>query len=186
MSESSNVDDSVAKAAKMVERPWFKEAYKSALQFYEKDSALDSKDRLELSKTFVTISRAQLWGGWAAFAVVFGSPFAYRLYKTGAVRGVKVPRYFALGLLAMFGTSQFSGRYAYKSKLAELNAAGTFESTNSYDDEIQIDSEGNAIDNKEGTKPSNQRQYEMLKLASGFWDGAKMGSVLLCHVQQSR
>lgn len=165
MDDNRKSDGQGERKTALMESPWFKEAYNSALKFYEKDSALDSKDRLELSRTFVSIARAELWGGWAAFALVFGAPFGYRLYKTGAVRGVKVPRNFVLGLFAMFTTTQACGRYAFNSKLAQLQNDGNFTPRGSFGDD----------DDQSRPETNQQRQYEMMKLV-GYGMAPKWGN----------
>lgn len=152
MSEDSNS----SKNAGLMSKPWFQEAYKAAMDFYKKDDQLDSRDRLELSKAYQSIARAELWGGWFGFSCVFLSPFAYQFYKTNAIRGVRVPRNFMLGLLAMFGTTQLAGNYMYSQKLASLDPDGILASKSSYEEHDQV-SEPEA-------KTSLQRQYEMMKL----------------------
>lgn len=131
---------------------WFQDAYKSAVEFYEKDSALDSRDRLEISKAYVSLVRAQMWGGWLGFATIFGSPFAYRYYKTSSIRGVKVPRNFVLGLIGLVIGQRIAGDRTYKSRLRELDPNGEFHSAGAYGDA------------QSGAKSGQQRQYEMLKL----------------------
>lgn len=79
-----------------MKRPWFKKAYENAIEFHEKDELLDARDRLELSKAYRSIAKAEMWGGWLGFSAVFLTPFAYRYYKTKAIKGVKVPRNFVL------------------------------------------------------------------------------------------
>ncbi|SCU92521.1 LAMI_0E10858g1_1 [Lachancea mirantina] len=158
MSESGTVsgpDTPSSKGKDVLKKEWFQEAYKAACEFYEKDSALQPRDRLELSQTFMSITRAQMWGGWLGFATVFGAPFGWQYYKTNAIRGVRVPRNFVFGLLAMFATSQVCGRYMYKYKLQALDPNDSFASTGAYGD-LQ-----------ETPKSNAQRQYEMLKLLKG-------------------
>lgn len=137
----------------LLNAPWFQEAFKAAVEFYEKDKILDSKDRLDLSKAYLSISRAQLFGGWAGFAAVFGTPFVYQFYKTNAIRGVKVPRNFVFGVVGMFVTTQLAGGYVYRSKLRALDPNNSFESVGNYD-----------ANQETAKKTDAQRQYEMMKL----------------------
>ncbi|CAG98057.1 Rci37p [Kluyveromyces lactis] len=129
----------------VVNSPWFKKAYDNALEFYEKDKVLDPKDRLELSKTYLSVARAQLWSGWGAFAIVTGIPFVNQYMKTGAIKGTKVTRAFALGFLSMFIGTQAGGSLAYKSKLKAAKP-----------DILE--------DDPHLPKSSRQKQYEILKL----------------------
>lgn len=150
MSESSNKNDNTA----MIKQPWFREAYKAAMDFYKIDDQLDSKDRLELSKAYQSITRAELVGGWLGFSSVFLTPFAYKFYKTNAIKGVRVPRNFILGLIAMFGTSQIAGNYMFARQLSNLDPDGTLANrSNYYDEEVSAEHKTNA-----------QRQYEMMRL----------------------
>lgn len=131
---------------------WFQNAYHSAVEFYEKDKVLNPKDRLELSQIYLSISRAQVWGGWIGFALVFGVPFAHRLYKTGAIRGVNVKRNFVLGLGTMLGSTYLSGSYMYKRKMESIKPL-----TMETDPTVE--------------KTSQQKQYEMMKLLDGGMPG---------------
>lgn len=161
MSEESNGNQNAA----LLNKPWFQEAYKSAMEFYTKDDQLDSRDRLELSRTYQSIARAELWGGWFGFSCVFLTPFGYQFYKTNAIRGVKVPRNFMLGLLAMLGSTQLAGNYMYSRKLAALDPDGRLASRNSYGDDDEV--------TNNQPKSSSQKQYEMMKLlnngSAGRW-----------------
>lgn len=122
---STTQDNSRSSAGqKWIDSPAFQEAYKDAIEFYNKDEELDARDRLELSKKYTSIARAQFAGGWAGFSAVFLSPFAYQYYKTGAIRGVKVPRNFVLGLVAMVFSTQISGNMMYNKKISELDPTG--------------------------------------------------------------
>lgn len=152
MNKDSNSSDS----SPLLDKPWFREAYKSALKFYEKDNELDAKDRLELSNSYRSIARAELWGGWFGFSSVFLTPFAYQFYKTNAIKGVRVPRNFMLGLLAMFGTTQMAGNYMYSRKLNALDPNGEIANVNNYGDEDTLD--------VKQPQSRSQRQYEMMKL----------------------
>lgn len=159
MSENSVSGENSA----MINQPWFQDAYKAALQFYKIDDQLDSRDRLELSRSYQSITRAELAGGWVGFSGVFLTPFAYQFYKTNAIKGVKVPRNFMLGLITMFATSQLAGNYMFSRQLSKLDPDGTLASKASYDDE------GGSSE----PKTSSQRQYEMMRLlnngAAGRW-----------------
>lgn len=150
MSDNSSPKESAA----MMKQPWFREAYKAAMEFYKIDDQLDSRDRLELSKAYQSITRAEFLGGWVGFSGVFLTPFAYRFYKTNAIKGVKVPRNFMLGLLVMFGSSQLAGNYMFSRQLSNLDPDGTLGNRNSYDDE------GSSPEHKTNA----QRQYEMMRL----------------------
>ncbi|GAV48082.1 hypothetical protein ZYGR_0I03790 [Zygosaccharomyces rouxii] len=141
----------------MSKQPWFNAAYKAALTFYEKDSQLDSKDRLELSKTYKSIATAQLYGGWLGFSASFLTPFFWQFYKTNSIKGVKVPRNFILSILVMMGSSHFSSNYAYKKKLNELNPTGTFQNSNLYGDDLGSETDQPA-------KSNAQRQWEMMQV----------------------
>ena len=125
--------------------PWFQEAYHNAQEFYEKDKVLDPIDWLELSKIYLSIARAQLWSGWAAFGLVTSVPFVLQYKKTGGVKGTKVSRAFAFGFLSMFAATQAGGSLMYKSKLASIRPE-TLE------------------DDPNVPKSSRQKQYEMMKL----------------------
>lgn len=85
---SHSIFNKVLQNPEVVNSPWFQKAYQSAVEFYEKDKDLNPKDRLELSRIYLSIARAQLWGGWGGFAIVFGAPFAHRLYTTGAIKEI--------------------------------------------------------------------------------------------------
>ncbi|QLL32360.1 hypothetical protein HG536_0C05290 [Torulaspora globosa] len=152
-------DSSSSEKAELLSKPWFQDAYKSAVDFYKRDEQLDARDRLELSKAYQSIARAQFLGGWLGFSCVFLPPFAYRYYKTNAVRGVRVPRNFMLGLLAMFVTTRWAGKYMYSRKLAGLDPDGSLASRSSYEEH---DEEATPE-----SKTSLQRQYEMMKLLDG-------------------
>ena len=107
-----------------MKRPWFKKAYEKAIEFHEKDELLDARDRLELSKAYRSIAKAEMWGGWLGFSAVFLTPFAYRYYKTNAIRGVKVPRNFVLGVMALFFATNVAGRSMYTRQLNERDPTG--------------------------------------------------------------
>lgn len=141
----------------MSKQPWFNAAYKAALAFYEKDSQLDSKDRLELSKTYKRIASAQLYGGWLGFSAAFLPPFFWKLYKTNSVKGVNVPRNFILSLLVMMSSSHFASNYAYRKRLDELNPTGAFQNGNPYGDDL-------AGETGQPVKSNAQRQWEMMQV----------------------
>ncbi|QLQ80617.1 hypothetical protein HG537_0D06180 [Torulaspora globosa] len=143
----------------LLSKPWFQDAYKSAVEFYRRDEQLDSRDRLELSKAYQSIARAQFLGGWLGFCSVFVPPFVCRYYKTNAIRGVRVPRNFVLGLVAMFVSTRWAGKYMYSRKLAGLDPDGSLASRSSYEEHDE-----GAI---RESKTSLQRQYEMMKLLDG-------------------
>ncbi|SCU96097.1 LAME_0F14862g1_1 [Lachancea meyersii CBS 8951] len=156
-----------------LDKPCFKEAYETALKFYAKDDVLDTRDRLELSKAYVSISRAQLWSGWTAFALVFGTPFGIQLYKTRAIKGVKVPRNFVLGLLAMALTAHTSGKAMYKSQLSRLDPNSAFESSSEGNWDTLTDHDSEEISSQSGLS-RERRQYDMLKLL-GYGMAPKWG-----------
>ncbi|CDO95603.1 unnamed protein product [Kluyveromyces dobzhanskii CBS 2104] len=146
--ETFPVGSTVNKAAgdpAVVNSPWFQQAYKNALEFYEKDKVLDPKDRLELSKIYLSIARAELWSGWGAFALVTSIPFINQYMKTGVIKGTKVTRAFALGFFSMFAATQLSGSVAYKSKLKAIKP-------DIMEDDPNL------------PKSNQQKQYEVLKL----------------------
>ncbi|SCU82424.1 LANO_0B06172g1_1 [Lachancea nothofagi CBS 11611] len=174
MSDAELSDGKVPQGQKLpIDKPWFKEAYESALKFYAKDDILDTRDRLELSKTYVSIARAQLWGGWTAFTLVFGTPFALQLYKTKAIKGVKVPRNFVFGLIAMGLTAQTCGKYMYNFQLSKLDPNNTLEASDSSDH--YGDSKTADFSQPISNTPSRElRQYEMLKLL-GYGMAPKWG-----------
>lgn len=138
----------------MTKQPWFNAAYKSALIFYEKDSQLDSKDRLELSKTYRNIANAQLYGGWLGFSAGFLPPFFWKFYKTNSVKGVNVPRNFILSLILMMLSSNFSSNSFYRKKMNELDPAGTFQNGNPYGSDM----------GDENVKSNAQKQWEMMQV----------------------
>ena len=148
------------KNADLLNSPWFQSAYKSALEFYEKDQVLDGKDRLALHEKYKKIARGQLLSGWLGFTAVFGTPFVYRYYTTGAIRGVKVPRNFILGLVAMAATSHLAGNSIYQYQLNSLEYTPLEKfGTNEYGDrdattEQQVNHQ----------KTSDQKQYEMMRV----------------------
>ncbi|CEP62387.1 Rci37p LALA0_S05e04500g [Lachancea lanzarotensis] len=165
-SAAENVPEDRKQAVKaLIDKPWFQEAYKSALDFHSKDDALDTRDRLELSKIYVSISKAQIWGGWATFAAVFGTPFGYQYYKTNAIRGVKVPRNFVFGLVAMALSARLCGKAVYNSQISKLDPNGTFEQTGKKWNEPAEMDYGQAEQIPSSTLISRQqRQYEMMHL----------------------
>ncbi|AET41281.1 Rci37p Ecym_7462 [Eremothecium cymbalariae DBVPG len=124
-----------------------RKGYKAALEFYKKDSYLEANDRLELYKIYLSISRAQLFGGLAGFGLVFGTPFAYQMYKTNAIRGVNVKRSFLLGLISMVVSTQYCSRYVYNSKLENVAPMSTYDFGDGFTQ-----------------KTSQYRQYEMMLL----------------------
>ncbi|QHS73940.1 Rci37p SPAR_I00870 [Saccharomyces paradoxus] len=145
-----------------MKRPWFKKAYEKAIEFHEKDELLDARDRLELSKAYRSIAKAEMWGGWLGFSAVFLTPFAYRYYKTNAIRGVKVPRNFVLGVMALFFATNVAGRSMYTRQLNERDPTGVLKDnySNKYGDS---DFEAAQPDQtKEVSR--NQRQYDMMRL----------------------
>lgn len=155
--------------------PAFQESYQKAIEFYEKDEVLDARDRLELSKKYTSIARAQFIGGWAGFSAVFITPFAYRYYKTGAIRGVKVPRNFVFGLVAMVVSTQLSGSMMYKKKLQELDPTG--ELAAKYESKINKNKQRNQygdfeadvptlIDENQNQNPPSryQKEFDMMNL----------------------
>ncbi|SCU91592.1 LADA_0F10880g1_1 [Lachancea dasiensis] len=149
---SNQKEPQSAKNGRFMDKPWFQQAYQMAKDFYAKDEALDPKDRLELSKMYVGISRAQLWGGWVGFAVVFGGPFGYQWHRTGAIKGVKVPRNFVLGLVAMALSAHGCGRVRYNAQVARL---APLAQTSEWDNEVEQPA---------APQSRETRQYEMLKL----------------------
>ena len=164
---SNNIQDSETgedvsdKSAKgPMNQPWFKEAYKAAVKFYEKDDVLDSRDREELYKAYNSISGAQMFGGWLGFSSVFIPPFFYQYYKTKEIKGVKVPRNFVIGLVALAGSSFIAGNIAYKKQLQRLDPDNVFGSTGDYGDDA-LENEQNQF---QKIKPPAQRQYEMMTL----------------------
>ncbi|CAD6620932.1 XXYS1_4_G0055160.mRNA.1.CDS.1 [Saccharomyces cerevisiae] len=145
-----------------MKRPWFKKAYENAIEFHEKDELLDARDRLELSKAYRSIAKAEMWGGWLGFSAVFLTPFAYRYYKTKAIKGVKVPRNFVLGVMALFFATNFAGRSMYTRQLNERDPTGVLKDnySNKYGDN---DFEAFQHDQTKEI-PRNQRQYNMMRL----------------------
>lgn len=141
-------------------QPWFKEAYKAAVNFYEKDDVLDSRDRGELYKAYNSISRAQMFGGWLGFSSIFIPPFFYQYYKTKEIKGVKVPRNFVIGLFALAGSSFIAGNIAYKKQLQKLDPDNEFGGKCDYGDDVLEDRQNHF----QKVKPPAQRQYEMMKL----------------------
>ncbi|QLG74286.1 hypothetical protein HG535_0G01700 [Zygotorulaspora mrakii] len=154
-----NEDVTKEKQSNALESSWFRDAYVSAQKFYEKDSALDSKDRLELSNSYRSIARAQLWGGWLGFTSVFLPPFFYRFYKTNTIRGVNVPRNFGLGIIAMILATKTAGDAMYSQILNNLSSYGINPTVDKYGDD-QFD------DSIQAPKSSQQRQYDMLTLVN--------------------
>lgn len=145
------------------QQTWFQNAYEQAKLFYDRDNVLDRQDRLELAKTYDSISRAQLWGGWAGFGAVFLTPFAYRFYHKRPIAGIKVPRNFIFGVMAMFLTTQVAGNLAFNNKLKELDPDGSLaNSTHGADDDgltVQWDA-----GTKRGPYERSKRCYQMLTL----------------------
>ncbi|CAI4039684.1 hypothetical protein SMKI_09G0910 [Saccharomyces mikatae IFO 1815] len=145
-----------------MKRPWFRKAYEKAIEFHEKDELLDARDRLELSKAYRSIAKAEMWGGWMGFSAVFFTPFAYRYYKTKTIKGVKVPRNFVLGVMALFFATNVAGRSMYARQLSERDPTGVLKDnyTNKYgDNDFEAIPPGQT---KEVSR--NQRQYEMMHL----------------------
>ncbi|EJS43273.1 YIL077C [Saccharomyces arboricola H-6] len=145
-----------------MKKAWFKKAYKKAIEFHEKDELLDARDRLELSKAYRSIAKAEMWGGWLGFSGVFFTPFAYRYYKTKAIKGVKVPRNFVLGVMALFFATNIAGRSMYRRKINERDPTGVLKDNygNGYGDN---DFEAAQPDQTREVS-RNQRQYEMMRL----------------------
>lgn len=164
---TDNADISNKGVPTPLEQPWFKEAYKAALQFYEKDEALDSNDRIALSEAYRSIAKSQMIGGWLGFSAVFIPPFAYKFYKTNDMRGVKVPRNFALALLALFGTTIIAGNIGYNNQLKRLDPDGVFErdqAAKSSSTEFEPDLQSQQIGVEVQQKSPEQRQFEMMSL----------------------
>lgn len=152
------------------EAPWFQDAYKAAVEFHEKDKVLDPRDRLDLYNIYYSISRAQLWGGWGGFALVFGTPFVYKFYKTNSIRGVKVPRNFVLGLVGMIVSSNICRSFVFNMKFNELRSVSNYQ----YDDP-----------NVE--KSSKQKKYEMMELLKKDIFPIKWASYFhMTHINPSR
>lgn len=159
-----------------IDSPAFQQAYQKAIEFYNRDEVLDARDRLELSKKYTSIARAQFIGGWTGFSAVFVSPFVYQYYKTNAIRGVKVPRNFVLGLIAMVFSTQISGNLMYKKKIKELDPTG--ELTARYESDLNSSKVTNQYGDvkpeeqtllKESTVPNEpksrvRKEFEMMKL----------------------
>ncbi|KAL3230988.1 hypothetical protein RNJ44_00627 [Nakaseomyces bracarensis] len=156
--------------------PAFQESYKKAIEFYNKDEVLDARDRLELSKKYTSIARAQFIGGWTGFSAVFVTPFAYQYYKTGAIRGVKVPRNFVLGLVAMVFSTQISGNMMYRKQINDLDPTGELTArlesdlnhpneSNQYGD-VQAEDELLLKESNVSHEPKSriQKEFEMMKL----------------------
>ncbi|CAI4064606.1 Rci37p SKDI_09G0880 [Saccharomyces kudriavzevii IFO 1802] len=145
-----------------MKKPWFKKAFEKAVEFHDKDDLLDARDRLELSKAYRSIAKAEMWGGWLGFSAVFFTPFAYRYYKTKAIKGVKVPRNFVLGVMALFFATNAAGRSMYTRKLNERDPTGvlTDNYTSKYGDGVLETAQPDQA--KEMSR--NQRQYEMMRL----------------------
>ncbi|CCF56423.1 hypothetical protein KAFR_0B01240 [Kazachstania africana CBS 2517] len=152
------VDTSDAKEVELPEpfnKPWFRKAYRAAVEFHEKDEVLNKEDRLVLSNAYRNIARSQAYGGWLGFSAVFCSPFAWQFYKTKSIKGVNVGRSFLLGMFALFGATHLSGMRAYKNQLKKLDPNGSLSHKNTYgDDDFFTDQ----------AKPRAQRQYEMMAL----------------------
>lgn len=165
--DNSNNDVGVEKKGPF-NQPWFREAYNAAVQFYEKDDVLDSNDRLALSNAYKTIARSQTIGGWLGFSTVFCTPFAYQYYKTNAIKGVKVPRNFGMGLLALFGSTIIAGQKAYQRQLQLLDPSGELTNKGNYGDNDNAFSTDQFLmeENNDNvtTKSPTQRQYEMMAL----------------------
>ncbi|SMN18314.1 similar to Saccharomyces cerevisiae YIL077C Putative protein of unknown function [Maudiozyma saulgeensis] len=142
-------------------QPWFKEAYKAAVKFYEKDEVLDSRDREELYEAYNSISRAQMFGGWLGFSSIFIPPFAYQYYKTKDIKGVKVPRNFVMGLVMLAGSSFIASNMAYKRQLEKLDPDHQFGHKGDYGDDSLEASYNNS---SQQVKVRQQRQYEMMDL----------------------
>ncbi|CAB4252230.1 similar to Saccharomyces cerevisiae YIL077C Putative protein of unknown function [Maudiozyma barnettii] len=161
MNNEDTEDPSRKQEKALLNQPWFKEAYKAAVKFYEKDDVLDSKDRGDLYEAYNSISRAQMFGGWLGFSSVFIPPFACQYYKTKGIRGVKVQRNFIIGLLTLAGSSLIATNIAYKRKLEELDPNQQFGNKGDYGDDLLEASQGNF---PQQVKPRQQRQYEMMDL----------------------
>lgn len=145
-----------------MKRPWFKKAYENAIEFHEKDELLDARDRLELSKAYRSIAKAEMWGGWLGFSAVFLTPFAYRYYKTKAIKGVKVPRNFVLGVMALFFATNFAGRSMYTRQLNERDPTGVLK--DNYSNKYGDNDFGAFQHDQTKEIPRNQRQYNMMRL----------------------
>ncbi|CAL9730866.1 hypothetical protein MOUN0_K05930 [Monosporozyma unispora] len=141
-----------------LDKPWFREAYSAALRFHEKDKVLDARDRLDLCNTYKTITKAQAGAGWLGFLGVFSTPFIYKYYTTGAIKGVRVPRNFFLGMLGMLVSSHLASNIAYKRQLQILDPEGTLSRRNESSQDELLE------DNPNQVKPRNERQFEMLTL----------------------
>lgn len=161
-SQNAHSGQEIENELPFMERPWFKKAYEKAIEFHERDELLDARDRLELSKAYRSIAKAQMWGGWLGFSTVFFTPFAYRYYKTNAIKGVRVPRNFVLGVMALFFATNIAGRSMYKRKLNERDPTGALNDSyaNNYGDN---DFEAAQPDQTQEV-PRNQRQYDMMRL----------------------
>ena len=150
-----------------LEQPWFKEAYKAAMQFYEKDEVLDSEDRLALSDAYRAIARSQMIGGWLGFSAVFIPPFTYKFYKTKDMKGVKVPRNFVLALVALFGTTIIAGNIGYNNQLKRLDPDGSFaraQLAEQSSDDFEPDVQSPLGSGSPQLKTPAQRQFEMMSL----------------------
>lgn len=161
-SQNAHNGQEIEKELPFMERPWFKKAYEKAIEFHEKDELLDAKDRLELSKAYRSIAKAQMWGGWLAFSSVFFTPFAYRYYKTNAIKGVKVPRNFVLGVMALFFATNVAGRSMYDRKLNERDLTGSLKDSHAYDYGDNDFEAAQPDQTKEVSR--NKRQYDMMRL----------------------
>lgn len=168
----------IEKRAELMKKPWFQEAYKAACKFYEKDEQLDANDRLELSKNFQAVTRAQFAGGWLGFTAVFLTPFAYRYYKTNSIKGVRVPRNFVLALVGMFATTRIAGGYTYSSKLSALDPDGSLASRSTYGDQDPA--------TLAESKTAPQRQWEMMKLLPGGFAARWAAYFYLTHQNPAR
>ena len=147
--------------------PWFQAAYKSALQFYNKDDVLDQDDRRALSKIYSSIIKYQLAGGWLSFLSVFATPFAVSIYKRNTIKGVKVPRNFVLGLVVLLPATYCSGQYSYRKELRKLESEmGGPPSKGNYDTDFVDDNAVSWGHDEEDTpeKAVARRRYEMMTL----------------------
>ncbi|KAL3230989.1 hypothetical protein RNJ44_00628 [Nakaseomyces bracarensis] len=141
---------------------WFKYAYDTAVEFHKKDSKLDAEERLDLSRRYATITKAEVAGIVTGFTAGFGGPFAYRYYTANTLKGVKLPRTFLLGIVSMVLTRTLAGKYMYNKELKKLDPTG--ELASKYDAE----SKKLASKSHEGVlvkeKDSIEKEYEVMKL----------------------
>ncbi|CCD22392.1 Rci37p NDAI_0A02340 [Naumovozyma dairenensis CBS 421] len=142
--------------------PWFQKAYDAAIAFHEKDEKLDREDRLDLYQKYKIIGRTQLFAGWLGFGAVFITPFAYRHYTTGVMKGIKVPRNFILGLIAMAFSGQLASNLMYKYQLNLLDYVPNVETSgDKYGDNLQQNQEELVAQEH---KTRDQKVYEMMTL----------------------